>query len=78
MTNESLVYLDHAKYRMEQRRITPAEVEEALGSGEPRPSEELKGFVRIEGSTSAARRLRIIRLEHFPVIVSVVELEEAG
>ncbi len=77
MTNGSLVYLDHAKHRMEQRRITPAEIEEALANGEPRPTDELEGMVRIEGSTSAARRLRIVRLENFPVIVSVVELEDS-
>jgi hypothetical protein len=62
---------------MEQRRIAPAEIEEALAAGAPRPSEELKGMVTIEGSTSAARRLRILRLEQFPVIVSVVELEDS-
>jgi hypothetical protein len=77
LTNGSLVYLDHAKHRMEQRRITPAEIEEALANGEPRPSEELKGMVRVEGRTSVARRLRITRLERFPVIVSVVELEDS-
>jgi hypothetical protein len=77
LTNGSLVYLDHAKHRMEQRGITPAEIEEALSNGEPRPSEDLKTMVRIEGSTSAARRLRITRLENFPVIVSVVALEES-
>ena len=75
MTNASLMYLDHAKHRMEQRGITPAEIEEALAKGEPRPSDELKGMVRLEGSTSAGRRLRIVRLDTFPVIVSVVELE---
>ncbi|HXK40319.1 MAG TPA: DUF4258 domain-containing protein [Candidatus Paceibacterota bacterium] len=77
MTSGSFVYLDHARDRMHQRGIAPSEVEEALSNGEPEAF-DLDGMVRITGSASSRRNLRITRLEHFPVIVSVVEVEKEG
>jgi hypothetical protein len=70
--SQSLVYLDHATERMDQRRITPAEVEEVALNAVAAPARA--GRVTLEGSTAAGRRLNITRLEHFPVIVSVVDL----
>ena len=78
MQTATYLHLDHARDRMHQRGITTSEVEEALSSGELADSEMLKGMVRIVGTTSAGRRLSVVRLEHFPVVVSVVEMEPSG
>jgi uncharacterized protein DUF4258 len=75
--SQSLVYLDHAKERMEQRGITPGEVEEALNSGSAVPG-KLPGRIKILGTTAAGRRLDITRLENFMAIVSVVDLAGSG
>lgn len=81
MTTETiheLVFLDHANDRMEQRGISASEVEEALSNGEPSDVPvELQGMIRIVGTTSSNRRLSVTRLEHFPVVVSVVEVQSS-
>lgn len=71
--SQSLVYLDHATERMAQRGIAPSEVEEVLINAVAAPA-TAASTVTLEGTTAAGRRLNITRLEHFPVIVSVVDL----
>lgn len=75
LADNSLVFLDHAKERMKQRGITPQEVGEAIEGASADTAGKPSGKIRLAGSTASGRPLSIIRLEHFPVIVSVVSLE---
>jgi hypothetical protein len=73
--DQSVTYLDHAKERMQQRGITSQEVEEALTNASVTAPGKLPGRVSLVGATAAGKPIRLVRLEHFPVIVSVVSLE---
>jgi hypothetical protein len=73
--SETLIFLEHAKERMQQRGITPQEVEEAFSNATVTAPEVVPGKISLLGTTAAGKPMRLMRLEHFPVIVSVVSLE---
>ncbi|MEX2551582.1 MAG: DUF4258 domain-containing protein [Actinomycetota bacterium] len=73
--DQSVTYLDHAKERMQQRGITPREVEEALSNATATSTDVVPGKISLLGTTAAGKPMRLMRLEHFLVIVSVVSLE---
>lgn len=73
--DQTMAYLDHAKERMEQRGITPQEVEEALSNISETLPGKLPGKVRVFGATSAGRKLSITKFQEKAVVVSAVSLE---
>ena len=74
-SDQSVTYLDHAKERMAQRGITPREVEEALSNASVTSPGRVPGRVSLLGTTAAGKPMRLVLLENFPVVVSVVSLE---